>query len=162
MCISSSYGQYHIFQLKVRSIYNVGLRQFPTSSIPTLSIPTLSTLTKWELTKWELTKWEIDKVGIDEVGINRLYTSICKYIRVLDQSFVFKLICFTPHLRQSSVAQKGGRQKQGNQTRSRTMKTTTGTRHALLRLHYCACLVGVVKCQVAAVGLSKSTRLLKD
>ena len=70
MCISSSYGQYHVFQLKVKSIST--MVNFPTSSIPTSSIPTLSTLTKWELTKWELTKWEIDQMGIDKVGIDKV------------------------------------------------------------------------------------------
>ena len=50
---------------------------------------------------------------------------------------IFKLICFTPHLGQSPVALKTGRQKQERQTRSRTMKTMTGTRHALLTALLC-------------------------
>ena len=75
---------------------------------------------------------------------------------------VFKLICFTPHLRQSPVALKAGRQSKENQTISRTMKTTTGTRHALLTAFLrmpSGC--GQVVC-VAMVGVSESTRLLKD
>ena len=48
------------------------------------------------------------------------------------QSASRPVFCFTPHLRQSPVALKAGRQTQENQTRSKTMKTTTGTRHALL------------------------------
>ena len=59
------------------------------------------------------------------------------------------------HLFHSSpVAPKAGRQKQEHQTRSRTMKTTTGTRHALPTALLCM--------PMAVVGVSKSTRLLKD
>ena len=36
------------------------------------------------------------------------------------------------------------------------------TRGMLCWRHYCACLVGVVKWQVTAVGVSESTKLLKD
>ena len=56
MCISSSYGQYRIFQLKVRSVYNGEFSHFVNSHFVNSHFVNIDD------------QMGIDKVGIDKVG----------------------------------------------------------------------------------------------